>query len=74
MWNMNGAGNTEPPVQEVVELPNAVQPESYIDPFVPQGEDGDRTPKASCIMMCANNMTSKYPSDAQSAYMQKRWT
>jgi hypothetical protein len=42
---MNGAGNTEPPVQEVVELPNAVQPESNINPFAPQGEDGDRLQK-----------------------------
>ena len=65
---MNGAGNTEPPVQEVVELPNAVQPEFDINSFAPQGEDGDRTPKAGRIMMCANNTTSKYPGDAQNAY------
>ena len=71
--NSNSAGSTEPPVQEVVELPNAVQPESDTNPFAPQGEDGDRTSKAGRIMTRANN-TTKHPSDAQNTYTQKRRT
>jgi hypothetical protein len=34
-----------------LELPNAVQPESDINPFAPQGEDGDRLQKL-VILLC----------------------